>query len=530
MPDELALFAELCAVIGDDISRAFIDQVQSELDPHLGFSTMDPGVGIRHLVERRLLRRVGKSLYGFRHPMMRDAIESILPTALSRVLHSGVLKVRRIGEGASNACIARHAQLSGNNALAVRAYMQAATEAEQAFQYVEAEAAYSAVLGNLSSSQERERQEALTGRGRVHYCVGRHDDALADIEAAMVVAKERGDTRACVELYLEQATILDWKFCYPESAKAAQAASAAAANINDSQLLLRCDLAAARSVFREEKVEEAIEMLADVERRAEEQEDYPTRVIALALLGGALANLGRSEEAEGRLNDMIDLSRKVGDRFHLAVAYANRMLVWSERHDYERAIADAEQAVEVAQGIGAFPVIWVSQHTLGRLLLWLGKYSDAMNVAVSARSMQHRFSDEPAPEDTLLLARIKMPKGDSSKEELDYLRGKYSFEELSPSHQVQIKLIELWEEGGSANDWNTLLAQSESCLTGNDWLEFLYSFGMAAERDGRARDLKASTALALKQIEGSSIWYERFASQARYCVTPAGQRSSNDAL
>lgn len=516
MREDLALFAQLCAVIAYEVTASFVDGVQQKLDSELGFSSLDPNAGLAHLVQRGILRKTARRTYGFRHPMMREAVEDLIPLALRQLLHGAVLAYLAIerfdDEDVASARIARHAEMCGQNRLAASQYMQLAGAAEARFRYVEALHCYSSVLANLGPEDSMEREEALTGRGRVHYCVGRHDDALADLEAAMAVATKRDDKRALAEMLLEQATILDWKFQYAESALAGRAASDLSQNIDDPRLRLHCDLARARSTFREERLGEAIDMLSRVETNAAELNDYTTRVIALAVLGGALVGVDRLEEAEDCLNTMARLSEMVGDRFHLAVAHANRMHVWAARHDYNRAIEDARLAMQVAKEIGAFPIIWVAQHTLAQLLMWLGKYEEAASIAEEARAIQHRFSDTPDPHDTLLIARIKVvsraPKG-SLLSEIAFLRAHYLPAELSPSHQMQIAMIELWETEGPAEQWNALLRRSDA-LEINERLEFFLVYARAAKRAGRGDDVSRVVTLAHQLADRRSVWREHF--------------------
>lgn len=511
MREDLALFAQLCAVVAHEIRADFVDGVQQKLDSELGFSSLDPSAGLAHLVQCGILRKTAKRVYDFRHPMMREAVEGLIPLALRRVLHSAVLAFLDL-ENASPTRIARHAEMCGQNRLAASQYMQLAAAAEARFRYVEAQQSYSSALANLSQEDSQDREKALTGRGRVHYCVGRHDDALADLEAAMIVATKRDDKLALAEMLLEQSTILDWKFQYAESALAGRKASKLSQGIDDPRLRLRCDLATARSTFREERLGEAIELLSKVEAIAEEQNDYTTRVIALAVLGGALVGVERLDDAENCLNTMASLSEKVGDRFHLAVAHANRMHVWGARHDYDRAIEDARLAIQVAKEIGAFPIIWVAQHTLAQLLMWLGKYDEAAPLAEEARAIQHRFSDTPDPHDTLLIARIKVvscaPR-ETLREELAFLRAQYKPVDLSPSHQIQIAMIELWEGEGPKEQWNALMRRSDA-LEIDERLEFLLVYARAAKRAGRGDDVTRVVTLAHELADSRSLWLSHF--------------------
>jgi tetratricopeptide (TPR) repeat protein len=443
--------------------------------------------------------------------MMREAIEGLVPIALRRILHAAAFRTFDVDDE-SPLVVARHAEKCGENAVAAAKYMEVAGNAEGRFRYVESQQAYTSVLVNLTAQDSELRMKALTGRSRVNYCVGRHDDALEDLGAAMDVATELSDEPAQAELLLEKATILDWKFQFPQSAEAGIEATRVAAKLADAKLQVRCDLALARSIVREQKLDAAIGPLRSVEEKAAELKDYGTRVIALALLGGALAGLEQLDEAEECLNRMAELSRRMGDRFHLAVAHGNRMLVWVARNDYPRVIEDARQAVAVATEIGAFPIIWICQHSLAQVLMYLARYDEALKIATGARDIQHRCSDQPDPADTLLIARIKIASSEpgAAAEEISYLRSKYKHEELSPSHKVQTRMVELWEESGDAGAWSDLLLEAEATLEVNERLEFLLAYARAAKRAGRGDDVVHATTLAQGLANGDSVWLPHF--------------------
>ncbi len=511
MREDVAKFAQLCAVAGPKLGVRTIDRLQGALDAELGFSSLAPSAGINHLVEKKILKRSGADRFEFRHPMTRDALEAQLPPALQRVLHTALLST--LPKETPPGQVARHAERAGENQLASEMYLDSATAAEAKFRYVEAEQAYTAALSNLRKNDKHHRSKALSGRARVHYCVGRHDDALADLDAAMIVATEESDTKALAEILLEKATILDWKFQYAESSASAAQAAALIADLDDEAIVLKSDLAAARSHFRAQDFLRSIKEFESTARTAKRLEDHTSHVISLALLGAALVAVDRLDEAHLCLTRMIELSQRVGDRLHLAVAYANRMLVWMARHDYEHAVGDASLAASVANEIGSFPVIWVSQHSKAQLLLWLGRHKEAAVIANEARELQHRFTNTPDPSDTILVARIKAASSDDpmvASEELEYMGAHHPYETLSPLHQKQSRMLDLWQSRGEAKAWNELRERAAGVFDTNEMLEFLLLFARAAHRDQRSDDVASATTMATKLVSPTSHWLRIF--------------------
>ena len=128
--------------------------------------------------------------------------------------------------------------------------------------------------------------------------------------------------------------------------------------------------------------------------------------------------------------------------------------------------------------------------------------------------MQHRFSEEPTPEDTLLVARIKIATswdtGSAATEELSYLRSQYKDDELSPSQQVQTRMIELWERGNAAKEWNDLLERSTEILEVDERLELLLAHARAACREGRKDDMLKSSGMASQLVDADSVWTRHF--------------------
>ncbi len=508
---DVAQFAQLCAVMNAVLTADEIDLVQRAINPNLGFSALDPSVGLSHLADRKLLRRIDAVHFEFRHAIIRDALEEGISAALHRVLHGAALRVLPAQSTAPQR-LARHAEKAGEAPLAASLYIEVATQAEDRFRYVEAEQAYSRALRNLEGNT-KERAQALAGRARVHHFVGRHDDALADLGAAMCVATEKNDDKAVAEMLLEQATILDWKFQFIESAKAAKQAAAMAVLLGDEAIQLRSDLAIARTQVRQQEFELAIPSLKSTAQRARHLEDHTSIVISLALLGGALAAVSRLDEAKVCLDEMIAVSEEVGDRFHLAVAHGNRMLVWTARHDYEHAVEDAALAASIAGEIGSFPIIWISQHTQAELLLWLGRYDEAQRIADDARSLQHRFTTTPDPADTLLVARVKVANSDDplvASEELSYIDTQHTFASLKPLHQRQTEMLQLWQNQDDADAWHALLADAKPVFEANEMLEFLLLYARAAYREHRGVDVDYAGTLALALTESGSHWISFF--------------------
>jgi hypothetical protein len=123
------------------------------------------------------------------------------------------------------------------------------------------------------------------------------------------------------------------------------------------------------------------------------------------LLGTTLVSMGRLDEAEAHLAEVIERCEQAGDTLHLCSAYNNRIILWINREALDRAIVDQRRATALAREMAHVQLERMSTYNLAELLFWLGDLPHAHALARRARELQTRFLDE-SPLDALLVARV----------------------------------------------------------------------------------------------------------------------------
>ena len=508
--------AHLCAVIGESIRLEEVDVVLRTADPVLGLGDVDPSMGLNELARSKLLLRVSRGRYRFRRPLLREAIEKQIDPLVRKGLHGAVYAYLqdRAHEPALER-LAIHAAGSGERSQAAEFFMSLAQRADARFAYVEAQQHYTSALDHISDDNVALRQAALTGRGKVHHCVGRMTDALTDLETALRLAKSAGDKVSAIDLLLERATILDWSLKFVESTDAAQQAMALAKSIDDPGIAARCRLALGRAQFRQGKLEDAMTALQASADAAERLDDHATRVVALTMYATALVFKGNTDDAEACFADVIALCETTGDRLHLASSYSNRLLLWMVRHEYAKGVQDAHRAIDAAREIGHFQLEHFARHNLAELLGWQGEYHEAIEQAELARAIEARSMATPGHHDALLLARMQAACGefDRARKNLAWISAHCDASSLPPSEQALVRMVELaCDRPSDAEGWQRLLRDSPQHTVAGQHLEILFVCAKTALRDSRGDDAERTISQAIELASDSLSWTQRFQS------------------
>ncbi|MBI3182496.1 MAG: protein kinase [Myxococcales bacterium] len=485
----LAALLKLCAVMGAEVDSEEVAAVQGVLESAGSHpaAQLDASVGLARLARRGLLV-ANPGRHVFRHPMIQEAIEALIPAGERALMHDAVRRLlANDTTGHQRARRAHHAARCGARTEAIRLYVELAESHRHKHEYVKADEAYTAALLQLEREDVENRFQALAGRGKVRYRTWRLRDALDDLRAALEIARDREDAESEVDLLLEQATVLDWCNEYEEAEEtAAQAASVGLAPTPALEVRLR--LASGRRLLRRDRFGEAIDSLAEASRRGAEVGDHETRAVALVLLGGALAYAGRLDESAARFEEVIGLCSRTGDRLHLGVAYGNRMVLW-QRRDPDRAEEDLRRSIQIAREIGHVQLERVGQYNLAEMLLWGGHLDRAIGPALRARSLQLRHYERPGPEDTLLVARIRLARGEvaQARDCLEWIAEHCRPTSVSPVARILCEMVELSiaDTPQPEQAWQALMERARAhsdYFNGNALRELLQASARGAER------------------------------------------------
>lgn len=515
LPEHLVGLAELCAVLGDDISTSEIDRMARQLPGQA--AAVDPSFGLPRLARLGLLRRTRDKQFRFRHSVVREALEARLPPARRAELHRIVLG-QLDGADASRSMrerVARHARGAGQHQLAASAHFELAEDDARRHRYVDADNHYSAVLDLLGTDDAAGRERALAGRGTIRYRLQRFPEALADLEAARTLAEARSDNERVAALLLDEATVLDWTHDFAESARRAERAFVGISTSHSEEVRMRGELARGRELFRQERMSDAIEHLTAAADKAKRIGDHEARIIALLLLAPALATAGKFEKSSARFSEVIEACRERGDALHLCAAYNNRLWLWMKQQKAEEAANDQRSVIGLARELGFAMLEWGATYNLAELLYWQGQAIEARPYAQRSFELGKRLSF-PGPEPALLLARIHcaLESWKQASAQVEWIHASIKGENISELAHALIRCVQLQiaaeADGGFAVEgWTELLHRVRTCTVVDELLEVLLICAKTAAANGAVALADDCLVEAKKAADPGGVWWKR---------------------
>ncbi|MBN9683588.1 MULTISPECIES: serine/threonine-protein kinase [unclassified Corallococcus] len=531
LPEAHRVLARLCAVLGTEVDVARVDAALRHLTtgPELSrAAALDAGAGLQRLTRAGLLRPTGPGRFTFRHPLLREALEALLPPAPRRALHAAALKASVGEDVAERRRRAHHAAVCGAHLEASRDYLALAEEARSGHLSVEAEQHYTRALALLPESDDARRAQALAGRGKVRHRLQRFRESLADLSAARALARTRGDASLEVDLLLEEATARDWMEDSDGSAACTREALDAIEPLDAPRLSLRCGLARGRLHVRQGEWAAAARVLTSTAEGSERARDHETLVVSLALLGAALTFLDRAPEAAERFDEALERCEAAGDGLHKAAVLSNRVLLWLRQGDVSRMEADLRRAMALGRELGHAQMERWSTFNLAEVLYMQGRLDEALPLAQRAHELGVRFFREhPVPVDALLIARIQAAAGDeaAAARQLAWISERCPPESLPPT-AIMRRLVELQVHQQStgafrATDWAALHTEADALASPDEKAEILLQATGIARRTGAMDEARAWLERAGPAVAEAPLWATRFHALRAALAPPA---------
>ena len=325
---------------------------------------------------------VGPDAVGFRHELLRQAVEGSLSALARRELNRRVLEVLAGAPGrrVDLARLVHHAREAGDVEAVLRYAPEAARQAAAVAAHREAVGHYRAVLAHDERIPAAARAELLEGYSVEAYLSGLSGEAVSAREAAVDLREAAGDREQLGEA-LRWLSRLHWWDGNRREAEAAAARAVAVleplppghqlamAYSNQAQL----DMLANRSEAAMGWAARAIELA----RRLDDQE---TLTHALTNIGSARVN-GGDPGGRVELEEAFEVAVAAGLEDHAARAVCNLATLSAETRDDRHARQDLDRALAFAQ---AHELAGYTQHVLGhraRVRLdqgdWAGAEQDA---------------------------------------------------------------------------------------------------------------------------------------------------------
>lgn len=515
----LVAHAELIAVLGDPVEVGELRDVIARLvtTGEAGALTLDARVGAERLAAAGFLVARGPGRFGFRHGLVRDVVVRAIDPRRRARLHAAaadrLIEARVLEDDPGwRARLAAHLTGAGRRAAAAAAFAQLAELAQLRHAYVDAERWCSAALAQLDVGAES-RGRLLQQRGVMRTRLGRYDEARADLDAALAEASARGD--AAVEILLDLAMTLDWCDEWRASEQTTERAAALAGPCPPPALEARLALARGRSHHRFSRDAAAVPLLIRATELAAGlgADGYETLVVGQVLLGYILPTMGRLDEARAVLDQVIGLCARSGDRWHLAAAHNNRVMLWTALGLRDPLIADLDQVRVIGRELGYVRMEWFAHFNLAEALFWLGEDAAALDHAAAAIALDDRsLGDHARPRSRLLRARILAWRGDvasahQAQLELAAHQQRMQVEGradavLVPGERAQLDAVELAAAGAAAPAWRELAARARQHLAGQELIEILECWARAAARVQDPDQERAAIAEALEVARG----------------------------
>jgi eukaryotic-like serine/threonine-protein kinase len=534
LPPQLVAHARLASVLGADFSVGEMDALASALE-RAGMPEdmqLDPSVGIARLVDAKILRRHRNGRFDFRYPLLRDTVFETVSPDRRKPLHAAAFEVYEAATDLPaprrRPRLALHAARSGQTERAMQEYLILGRELIEAQAYLPAEAAFGAALDCLGNSDDARFITAARGRGLMRFRLGRNDDAAGDLRLARERAHALQDTALEVDIMLDEATVLDWRYKIDESAALVHAAEQL---VREPDPLLEVRLASnlTRILHRAGDSEGCVRVGAAAAEKAGRlgAPGYETQVITLLMVAPDCCKLGRFAEAERYFETIIRQAEAHSDLHHLTAAYVNRSFLWFAIDRVDRVTLDLESAIALSRKVGDPFLEANALNNLAQVLYWSGgeqgggeggealRLDDGLRAAAEyagrGRELARQLWGEHAAAvmgSELLMARIAYYRGDceeaarlvrSLRDRLAAAPGDAQGVGWGPGDDALLEGLELATSGGDEARWAAHAARAAAMeLQHEDRLELLECRAVAAERTGRREQAQALYAEAIK--------------------------------
>ena len=352
---------EVARLVGVVPTRAELWLLEAALAPEP--SAVDAGVAAGLLV-------AGPEAVGFRHELLRQAVEGSLSTLARQELNRRVLEALAAAPAGQVdlARLVHHAREAGDVEAVLRYAPEAARQAAAVAAHREAVGHYRAALAHAGRLPPAVRVELLEGYSVEAYLSGLAPEAVSARRAAMELREAAGDPERLGET-LRWLSRLHWWAGNRREAEAAAARAIAVleplepghqlamAYSNQGQL----DILAYRAEAAIGWARRAIEL-------AQRLDDQETLTHALTNIGSARVNAG---DPGGRadLEQGFEVAAAAGLEDHAARALINLATTTAEVLDYRHARQDLDRALAFVQ---AHELAGYAQHLLGyRARVWL---------------------------------------------------------------------------------------------------------------------------------------------------------------
>jgi DNA-binding CsgD family transcriptional regulator/tetratricopeptide (TPR) repeat protein len=318
-----------------------------------GCSEAEAAAGLDELVDRHFVHEEYPGWFGFRHALIRDAIEGNAPIASRRTLHGRVADVaRRRLELGGDAYRSAHHEAAGQLTEASEAAAAAAERASALSAHREALDLLHRAVRCLRSADDSRRVELLVRRAAEAAATDYNAQAAEDFELARELLATSGDTVAAAAI-VPGLVAVRHLLGDPLRARVALVDQALAeidrSAPSEGQRRVKASLLAAEAAayLVDDRLDEAI-AAGELALAAADAQDERTRLNTAATLGTVLVFAGRMEEGWSRLEQATRRARELDLEAEAARGYRMIGSSASTLVEYDRAQHWLREGIEYA--------------------------------------------------------------------------------------------------------------------------------------------------------------------------------------
>jgi tetratricopeptide (TPR) repeat protein len=492
LPAGVRAFAQLCAVLGDDLERAGIDSVQARLDRDSTGEVLsiEASAGLAELTHRGLLARSGDR-HVFRSKLVREAIEAAIPGDTREAVHRaacehwlaepGLMGARRLQQ------IAHHAPRCGRAGQAITAHLALASRAHAEHRTYDAEGHYTAALALLDEEAGSElRAQVMLRRSAARRALSLYEAALEDASAARIWAEGAGHERFAFEAMCAQALLHDFHRDYPAARRCVDDASGLASRILDPSAQARYLNVLGLGHCRAENLPEAARQVSSAVDLATVTGEYDVEVGGSLVLGYLLDRTGRHAEGLAVLDRLIALCERRGDYPTMCDALANRADLLRRACRPEDALADLDRALVFLRDLGRQWQTIYDGLLRSEALFSMGDLESALAAAARGHGAggQRYARSEPWMQCTYALFLALAGQLESARQHCMELARADGFLAI-PSRRVVVSAIELSvAEELELTAWEDVYRDAEAVLEATERIAMFWLGARTARRLG----------------------------------------------
>ena len=362
----------------------------------------------------REARRVPELEYIFQHDLTREAAYNSILLRERREFH------RRVGEAVEEMfndrleeqshLLAHHFYQAGDNERAFRYCMMAGDEAARLYAHQEANSHYTVAIELIdrAAASREQRISLYVSRGRTLELIGEFDQALTNYQELQAFAQEKGDRTVELAALMPQATVRSTatvRFDVDKGRELSNHGLALARELNDHAAeskvlwnLMLLEYFEGRN--RDQTITYGEQSLAIArEHNLEEQLAHTLNDISRAYFV-----VGKQEQAWAAQSESNDLLRKLGNLTMLT----DSLITSAGGHyflgQFQKALASAEECLEVSKSINSPWAQAVSLYVLGAIYLDLGETGKSIQALEEALPLAQEAGFNPPVTARLRLA------------------------------------------------------------------------------------------------------------------------------